>query len=344
MSIFAMFKLRKYKKQVRLNLKEIKKVLSKNAYKIEEHQLNMVNAEIEELESYTESCDDLKSLERRCLNFAHKTDKITRPLKKSVVREYAEAIITAVVLALLLRTFVVQAFKIPTGSMQPTLHGANYFGIGDRILVNKFIYGAKSPTGILFTDIKIPYFQLPKIREPKRGDIIVFTTSGISLLDEEDQGKDFIKRLVGLPGDEIEIVGLVRDHLFAKCEFCGEVHRIVNPFKVFAPDGNIYLEGECSKCRHIIRGGAIAPDEGVLLVNGKILDTPEIFKKIPYLNEGPFGARYKSIVVPEHSYFVLGDNSSSSKDSRFWGYVPEENLRGGAFFKYWPPKRIGITR
>ncbi len=103
--------------------------------------------------------------------------------RKSVIREYAEAIVIAVILALFIRTFVVQAFKIPSGSMKPTLL------VGDHILVNKFIYGVKIP----FTD-KV----LVKISKPERGDVIVFKYP-------LDTSKDYIKRVVGLPGDTVEL-------------------------------------------------------------------------------------------------------------------------------------------
>lgn len=103
--------------------------------------------------------------------------------RKSLIREYAEAIVVALVLALLIRTFIVQAFKIPSGSMIPTLD------IGDHLLVNKFLYG----TAVPFKDMKI----LP-IRQPERGDIIVFKYP-------EDESRDFIKRVVGVAGDRVEI-------------------------------------------------------------------------------------------------------------------------------------------
>ena len=103
--------------------------------------------------------------------------------KKGIIREYAEAILIAVVLALFIRTFIVQAFKIPSGSMKPTLL------VGDHILVNKFIYGVKLP--FLHTTL-IP------IAEPKRGDIVVFEFP-------RDPKKDFIKRVIGTPGDVLEI-------------------------------------------------------------------------------------------------------------------------------------------
>jgi len=107
----------------------------------------------------------------------------SRIKKKSVVREYAEAAVIAVILALLIRTFVVQAFKIPSGSMEPTLL------VGDHILVNKFLYG-----------VKIPFIRntIIPISKPQRDDVIVF-------IYPHDTSKDYIKRVIGLPGDRIEI-------------------------------------------------------------------------------------------------------------------------------------------
>jgi len=105
--------------------------------------------------------------------------------KKSTFREYVEAALIAVALALFIRTFVVQAFKIPSGSMEPTLR------VGDHILVNKFIYG-----------VKLPWIRktLIPISEPERGDVIVF-------IYPVDKSKDFIKRVVGVSGERIEIIG-----------------------------------------------------------------------------------------------------------------------------------------
>jgi signal peptidase I len=113
------------------------------------------------------------------------SQKRTVSLRKSKFRETAKSIIWAIILALTIRTFVVQAFKIPSGSMEDTLV------IGDHLLANKFIYGTRIP----FTDIRIL-----KLRDPKRGDVVIFQYP-------EDRSKDFIKRVIGLPGDVI----LVRD-------------------------------------------------------------------------------------------------------------------------------------
>jgi len=112
-------------------------------------------------------------------------DKNRMKRKKSVFREYAEAAAIAILLALFIRTFVIQAFKIPSGSMEPTLL------VGDHILVNKFIYGVKIP---IIRKTIIP------VSDPRHGDVIVF-------IYPLDRSKDFIKRVIGLPGDRIEIEG-----------------------------------------------------------------------------------------------------------------------------------------
>ena len=187
--------------------------------------------------------------------------------KKSVLREWIESIIVAFLLAMVVRAFVIQAFKIPTGSMRMTLLE------GDLILVNKFIYGARVPFMKL---------QLPALRPPKRGDVIVF-------IYPEDRKKDFIKRLVALPGETVEIKG-----------------------------GSIYI-------------------------NNKPAQEP-IFNQVYYYNRGDFGAEGQKIVVPKDNYFVLGDNSASSRDSRYWGFVPKDNLLGEALIIYWPPNRIRLIK
>ncbi len=161
--------------------------------------------------------------------------------KKSGVREYTEAIVIAIILALFIRTFVVQAFKIPSGSMENTLL------VGDHILVNKFIYGIKIPNEIPFTHIKlfndIKFFP----HYPKRGDIIVFRFPG-------DKSRDFIKRVIGLPGERLEIMD---QKVYINGELLKDpyvIHKDPNPYghssprdyygPVTIPEGNLFVMGD----------------------------------------------------------------------------------------------------
>ena len=139
---------------------------------------------------------------------------------RSTFREYAETLVIAILLALVIRTFVVQAFKIPSGSMIPTLD------IGDHILVNKFIYGVRLP----FTD-----FTLVPIRHPERGDVVVFKFP-------KDESKDFIKRVIGLPGDTLEVKnkavyvnGQKMDELYAVHDESGELSSLMQGRDNFGP-------------------------------------------------------------------------------------------------------------
>jgi signal peptidase I len=179
---------------------------------------------------------------------------------KSTFREYAEAIGMALLLALFIRTFIVQAFKIPSGSMIPTLQ------IGDHILVNKLAYGVRVP---------LWGHYLMEFKKPQRGDVIVF-------IFPEDRSKDFIKRVIGLAGDSVEIRGK----------------------KVY--------------------------------VNGKAIDDPHAYFEG---DGGPGGVQirddYGPKRVPENHIFVMGDNRDKSYDSRFWGYVKLDEVKGKAFLIYW---------
>jgi signal peptidase I len=187
--------------------------------------------------------------------------------KKPEIKEWVETIIIATLIALFIRSFIVQPFKIPTGSMHETLLE------GDRIFVNRFIYGLRIP----FTTIRIFKFHYPN-----RGDIIVFNYP-------EEPRRAFIKRLIAKGGDVVEI------------------------------------------------------KEGKIYINSKEFDHPSI-KNIYYYNRGDYGLIDQKIVVPKNSYYVLGDNSRSSKDSRFWGFVNDKYLIGQAFFIYWPINRIRVVK
>jgi len=170
---------------------------------------------------------------------------------KSSLRENIESILWAAVLALAIRTFLIAPFKIPSGSMRPTLIE------GDRILVSKIVY---------------------RFREPQRGEVIVFRFP-------ENPKRPFIKRLIAVGGDRVEI------------------------------------------------------RQGHVLVNGQPPASPPV-QGFSYLNQGQFGQEDEEVSVPEGMLYVLGDNSSSSHDSRFWGFVPRRLVIGKAVYIFWPPRRL----
>jgi signal peptidase I len=193
---------------------------------------------------------------------------MAKDFKKSTVREYFESIVIAVILALFVRTFVLQAFKIPTGSME------NNLLIGDHLLVNKFVF---SPTASSLERALMPIGTI------KRGDVLVFK----SPVEPE---RDLIKRVIGLPGDKLE------------------------------------------------------QKEKKIFINGKPLDEPYVFFLEPprqnsELSEASTTSdpreNYGPVTVPPNQYFMMGDNRDNSLDSRYWGFMPADYVKGKAVLIYW---------
>ena len=207
--------------------------------------------------------------------------------------EQISTIVFAVMIAFAIRLFVIEPFRIPSGSMLPTLL------IGDHLFVNKFIYGIKIP----LTD-----FRLPGIREPRRGDVIVFTVAkdGGETYPADRHPKlsteEFVKRIVGLPGDRIEF-----------------------------RDGDVMLNGEAVS--QIPSGDDFHDPMGRSL---KISDVTMGEYEFQVLRDPLTRQRQpRPITVEPGRYFVLGDNRDYSKDSRFWGTVRLNEIKGPAFIIYW---------
>lgn len=188
--------------------------------------------------------------------------------KKSTAREYLESVVVAIILALFIRTFVVQAFKIPTGSMETNLL------IGDHLLVNKLVY---APAAAGFEEAILA-------RKPiERGDVVVFKFP-------EDPNRDFIKRVIGLPGETVEI-----------------------------RSKRVYVDGEPLEEPYV-----------------HFLDPPISRDHPEYGLRGESGRDdFGPEQIPEGHLFVLGDNRDNSRDSRFWGLLPADQVKGRALIVYW---------
>jgi signal peptidase I len=197
---------------------------------------------------------------------------MTTTHKKSTAREYFESIVIAVILALFIRTWVVQAFKIPTGSME------NNLLIGDHLLVDKFVF---SPAPSAVERMLLP------VKSIKRGDVIVFKYP-------VEPDRDFIKRVIGLPGETLELRGRV-----------------------------VYINGQplTEPYVHFLRPVATGADA---------LDRRDDY--------GP-------VTVPEGHYFMMGDNRDNSQDSRFWGFLSQDYIKGKALMVYWSyePEEGNVT-
>ncbi len=214
--------------------------------------------------------------------------------KEPVVVDYSKAFFPVLAIVLILRSFVAEPFRIPSSSMMPSLL------IGDFILVNKFAYGLRLP---------ITNQKFVSIGEPDRGDVVVFRPP-----HHPDQ--DWIKRVVGLPGDTIAY-----------------------------SDHRVTVNGKPVAYRKIGRyiGKGRGQDMTGATLSAEALPGrthPVLWREdIPFMMQGD-----GEWVVPEGSYFVMGDNRDNSEDSRFWGVLPETNLRGKAFliWMHWDSSAGGV--
>jgi signal peptidase I len=282
-------KRRRAVKEARLLLREARRGLRKYPHRVTPKGSEVVREALATLEKATDGKDwdglpgALNALDRAL-------DDYLPFARKSTLREYTESIAVAVLIALFLRAFVVEAFKIPSGSMIPTLQ------VGDHIFVNKFIYGIRLP----WTNIKFGMTY----RKPRRGEVIVF-------IYPREPDKDFIKRIVAVEGDTVE----VRDNQLYVNE---------------QPVPRQHIDGDCKYEDYEEATGRWEErrcEEWQETLDGNTYTT--IYDK-----NGPTHSS-RAQHVPPNSVFVMGDNRDNSHDSRFWGFVPFDLIKGKAMVIWW---------
>ena len=295
---------RRLRRESHLLMREARRIRRRYAYRLTSPQRDALDERIAHLgkglrgeEPLQPAADALEDLLEGDLAFA----------KKSTTRQYVESIGTVVFVALCLRSFVVEAYQIPSGSMIPTLQ------VGDHIFVNKLIYGVRIP----FTEIKFATHY----REPQRGEIIVFT-------HPRQHDEDLIKRVVAVGGDEVS----VRDNVV-----------YVNGKPVARKD-----EGE-KRYWDYDEATAQWSEKDAEAFTQKIGLAAFTTLQDPHRSPSNYGlpSNYGPVTVPPGKLFVMGDNRDNSSDSRFWGFVPLNLVRGRAMVVWWShgePEGIRFAR
>ncbi len=260
-------------------------------------------------------------------------------VNKEPVKDFFKDLLFVLVSFFFLNSFVLASFEVPTGSME------NEIMTGDFLFVNKFIYGGTTPRNIPGTNIRLPWFRVPALRHVERGDVIVFEFPGQR---DEIQSPEFLfylKRCIGLPGDTIEVINRVvyvngrSAPIPRHIKFDGfriMPKGIPDPYGRIFPKGAMFNEDNWGPVRIPEKGDLIplsvntleqwrtfinreghsvrAGEGGEILIDGTPMTSYEV----------------------EHNYlFGMGDHRDNSLDSRFWGFIPEENLVGSPIIVYW---------
>jgi signal peptidase I len=254
----------------------------------------------------------------------------------SVLIEYGKTILITLIAALVLKLSVVEAYRIPSTSMENTLQ------IGDFLLVNKLAYGLHTPRRIPFIATSIPSINFPFFRSVHRGDIVVFEFPGSRDEVKPSESANYIKRCIGLPGDTVEIrFGTVFINGI-ETNFPSHGIKTTHPTdNAFRRNAEIFPEGMVFS--DVNYGPIVVPKRSdILKINSSTFSRWHIFiereghtvqfNTSKILIDGVAVSNYR---VQQNYYFVLGDNRDNSMDSRYWGFVPDDHVIGEALFIYW---------
>jgi len=263
--------------------------------------------------------------------------EVTAPSRRQRAISFLKTLLFTILVALFLKIFVVEAFRIPSGSMENTLL------VGDFLLVNKLAYGIRTPRYVPFTNLAVPSFTLPLLRSVRRGDVVVFEFPGKHSGELPSVPEYYIKRCIGLPGDTINIrSGYVmvngREVLLPSHAKSSVIAETVRSETVDAGqpsrssiDGNNFGPAIVPKRGDIIRLTPLNLASWKQFIEREY-HTVELSSRGSIAIDGVETSHY---VVAQDYYFVLGDNRGNSLDSRFWGFVPDDHILGEALVLYW---------
>jgi signal peptidase I len=256
-------------------------------------------------------------------------------VRKRSARDFIQAFLFTLLAAVLLKAFVVEAFRIPTGSMEETLLE------GDFLLVNKFILGVRTPRTIPLTNITLPVITLAPVASPAMGDVIIFNFPGSRDEISPHRAETYIKRCIGLPGDTIEIINktvhingsIVTNPPSMKYQSF-EIRPRGQPNTYIFPPGSGYNEDNY--------GPIVVPKRGMVIpIDMDTIDRWYVFirregHEVEIRDNGILidGRLSESYTVERDYLFMMGDNRDNSLDSRFWGFVPVDNVIGKAMLIY----------
>ena len=253
------------------------------------------------------------------------------------VKYYLKETLVLIVMFLFLNSFLIASFMVPTGSME------NEVMTGDFLIVNKFIYGGQSPRHIPFTNFRLPWFRLPAIKEVKRGDVIVFEFPGMREEVNPEAFTYYLKRCVALPGDTLQIINraisingkqipIPKNMKFNSFNFLPAGY---GDDRIFPPTSNFNEDNY---------GPVVVPFKGMkinLSLDNIIKWETFILReghKITFSSDKNIlidGVLKSTYTVEQDYLFGMGDNRDNSLDSRYWGFIPKENLVGSPILVYW---------